>query len=153
LDNFDRVNQGPPPSASWSALGSAAGGLKVVSNQCIGNSTVNYYGNYYNAATYGPDTEVYATSVNMGTGDCDAELEGRLTNPGNGATVAGYNVDLWPGGGVIVVAKISGGVYTQIGASFSHTYTVGEKFGMTITGSATTTIEVFYNTGSGWISL
>lgn len=58
LDTFDRANEGPPPSASWTTVG--ATGWKVSANRVTANgagaSTV------WNT-TYGSDVEFYATFV------------------------------------------------------------------------------------------
>lgn len=58
LDDFNRANQGPPPSASWSNI-STYDGLRVSSNQCaisIYGSGMGYWIN-----PFGPDSEAYAT--------------------------------------------------------------------------------------------
>ena len=38
LDDFNRGNEGPPPSANWTTL---VQGHKVVSNACTSNSTAS----------------------------------------------------------------------------------------------------------------
>ncbi len=63
LDNFNRANEGPPPSADWSAFDVSwgyDGGLVVAGSVARMESDV-VCGDFYSAATYGPDCEVYAT--------------------------------------------------------------------------------------------
>jgi hypothetical protein len=63
LDDFNRANEGPPPSANWSAYHASWGfgdGLEVVSNQCKGNS-YNLCGDWWSVETFGSDCEVYVT--------------------------------------------------------------------------------------------
>ena len=63
LDNFNRANQGPPPSSSWSAgMYGSAGGLSVNGNTLTQRAGSGYReGGFWNPASFGPDSEVYAT--------------------------------------------------------------------------------------------
>lgn len=75
LDNFNRANEGPPPSASWSAWNaffSIPEQLVVSGNACKSNTALDTGSDWWNASTPGPDCEVYATLSNwptLGVGD------------------------------------------------------------------------------------
>lgn len=66
LDNFNRANEGPPPSASWSQ-GDFTDGMKVLGNEVVSSGGINVGGSFWNVASYGPDIEVYAT-ISAGAG-------------------------------------------------------------------------------------
>lgn len=62
LDDFNRANEGPPPSASWTTWISS--GLKVVSNE-IGPNDTGGNGAYWNAVMPGPDVEAHLTIATL----------------------------------------------------------------------------------------
>lgn len=57
LDNFNRADEGPPPSSQWT---NQLNGLEVVGNRCAG-SAVGVNASYYNATTIVSDAEVYCS--------------------------------------------------------------------------------------------
>jgi hypothetical protein len=110
LDNFNRANVGPPPSANWNnsirpaggspALSGADSGLKVVSNALQGAKDVSLGGNIqssgYWKTTFGSNHEVYVTL-------------GAAYVPAGGAppTWTGY-VELWARGSGFGTAAFQG---------------------------------------------
>src|SRR3990167_7899633 len=61
LDTFVRANEGPPPSASWAGIILPSdGGLKIVSNACVGDSALFFNSSAW-GQTFGPDCEVFVT--------------------------------------------------------------------------------------------
>lgn len=150
LDSFNRANEGPPPSSKWSAAFGAQG-LKVVSNQCEADSSGDYFEDYWNLQTFGPDTEAYVTVVSAGTVSNDVFLTGRYTDPETSSR-SGYGFDISLTAPTINLSKIVSGVSTQMGATISYAYVVGDKIGIKITGSSTTTVEAWTNTSGVWTS-
>lgn len=67
LDNFNRANTGPPPSANWGSdiHGHGDPGLRVVSNALAGPSGADG-GSWWSAKTFRDDCEAYATVVTPG---------------------------------------------------------------------------------------
>src|SRR5215204_5547888 len=89
LDDFNRANEGPPPSASWGGvIASGQGGLKVVSNKVTWNASddgTGYWGTQFNA---NQDAFVHLTDI---TGSSIILLYARLLSPGT-ASPDGYFV-------------------------------------------------------------
>lgn len=90
LDDFNRANEGPPPSAAWTTgcLGGSAG-LKVVSNKCVANASEA--DGYWNAGvTSSADCEAYGTIDTILFNE-SLYLYLRLANIGS-STTDGYRV-------------------------------------------------------------
>ena len=58
LDNFNRTDEGPPPSANWDNDGLGGGQFKVSSNTCVTDGVAGYYYNIWNQYS-GADCEGY----------------------------------------------------------------------------------------------
>lgn len=145
LDNFNRANQGPPPSASWGgdAFSGVASQLKVISNQ-LANGAGAFSSAYWSAATFGPDSEVYCTVNTLpANGNELAFFVARLTTPGATATaVALYTQapNFWQ------FYKIVGGAQTALGASFTQAISAGDSIGFAIVG---TQYQAWYKAAAG----
>lgn len=140
LDTFDRANEGPPPSASWTG-GFGAGQtnlMKVISNQA--GETDGPANAYWNPSTFGPDSEVYSTLpiVFFAT----VYLFARIINLGAG-TLDGYTAYWEPNTAYFV--RWDNDVLTILGANESVTLAINDKFGFEIVGS---TLSIYKNTGS-----
>jgi hypothetical protein len=148
LDNFNRTNASTL-GASWTQAGFADQRLQVVSNACAPSSGTNKSNaDYYNVATYGPDVEVFVTIPTLaGQSNTSYGVWGRQTAGGNG-----YYAE-WVEGGGVDVYKLSSWGFTQLGATLTGTFAAGDKLGITITGTTTTTITVYKYTGGAWSSL
>jgi len=159
LDNFNRANEGPPPSASWSDLYGLGADyqLKVVSNQAVPNAldpANDRATNYWNPTTFGPDCEVYCTIATETLIDIgEIGLWVRATGVGSIATVSGYYVeyDRTTGGDHFDVIRVDNEAETQLGASISQELSAGDSFGVSMIGD---TITVWYKSGAGaWTNI
>lgn len=138
LDNFNRANEGPPPSSSWTSGGMffTPSSLAVVSNACIDGSRGGCWG-----TPLGPATECYYTLNSIGANGEDWEFILRYTTPGissgSGYWMQGTRADANPGVSYIQYRFDSGGS-TQLGASVVDTsgaLAVNQKLGTEMIGS------------------
>jgi len=153
LDSFDRADEGPPPSASWTSTGiaTAAPHLAVISNLVRSNGSAHdgVYG-----TSFGPNCEVYVTVTTWAANTRTVRIYTRLAEEGN-TTVDGYQAsfqrDDTSTGGFISLHRVDNNTATQLGATVTDTggvYAGGEKCGLASTGD---THEVWFNRGS-WVS-
>lgn len=156
IDDFNRADEGPPPSANWT-LGFAAGlegttepGHKVTSNELanVGND-INQ--NWWNASTFGPDCEVYLTVTNQ-TGVIAFGLAARLTDI-SGFSSNGYymQVNLSGGGSdrTYQIIRIDNGSVIFLANTTENGVgdLVGNKYGLRVIGDR---IQLWGDTGDGW---
>jgi hypothetical protein len=133
LDQFNRANEGPPPSASW--VNSKAVGLKVASNECAGDIAAGSASSWN--TSFGANQECYAkvtvtTPTNM-------TLYARL------ATATDYNSNHYE----IVFASTTtlqfwkrvSGVWTQMGANETISHSSGDQWGIEVNGTTITTYK------------
>lgn len=135
LDNFNRANEGPPPSASWSAYDASWGfgdGLEVVSNQCKGNS-YDLCADYWNGATYGPDCEVYTTIATLPDDISDVNLRLRIVGPGGDLSLSSHYYTTIErddvGGDYVRIFRNSSGSVTPLTGEVTITLVAGDSFG------------------------
>ncbi len=154
LDNFNRNNEGPPPSASWSAMYSGlTGGWEVVSNQCTVDSlgVAGACANYWNQATYA-DSEVYTTIVTKPADTTYFILFARAVDV-TGTTPDGYVLRLatvaGAGNDVVTFRRSDNAVQTQLGDAITQEVAAGNSFGLEIISDDLT---AYLNTGS-WASI
>lgn len=159
LDNFNRANEGPPPSASWSsddistALGSQ---LEVVSSAYCTSIVDNTWRGGAWGTQFGPNCEVYMTMQQWPANNYRSVFWLRLQNIGTN-TPDGYNIqfrrlDGNPGFDVQVY-RSDDGVQTLIGATYSNFDGVvsgGSKIGANMIDD---TIDVYFNSSGSWSSL
>lgn len=157
LDDFNRADEGPPPSENWT-LGFAAGlegttepGHQVISNE-LANTGSDINQNWYNAAQYGPDCEAYITVTNSGSVNA-VGLAARLTdivgfssngyyvqiNRTGGGDNRNFQIMRIDNGGVTVLANVA---ETGVGSM------TGDKYGIRLVGN---NIELWADTGEGWL--
>jgi hypothetical protein len=146
LDDFNRSNTGPPPSASWlSGTMFGEGGLKVVSNALTFNAAS--WCSAVWGTTYGPAQEAFITIASGSYATFG--VYGRLTNPTE-SNITGYEVyahgaDTWD------IWRIDSSTEaTQLGASVSRAYTSGQKIGIEISGN---TITAWHYSSGAWTSV
>jgi hypothetical protein len=143
LDNFNRADTGPPPSASWSTP-TGAGGCAVSGNYCYCDSSPAW--SIYNVSTYGANSEAYGTLVN----DPDSNTHGvlaRMVQTGDVTTIDGYSVRVVESFGVKVnIYRVDNGAATQLGSSKSVALVASSKFGIEIIGSG---ISSYTKIGAG----
>lgn len=130
LDNFNRADEGPPPSDSWSFPidPDNDGDVVVVSNECTFDG---FGGAYWSEETFGPDTEVYITASSTST----FELHARMTNPGFSGR-DGYLSEFNIGGDTIAIYRVDNNTATQLGDDIPFTLADGDVLGLAIIGSA-----------------
>jgi hypothetical protein len=140
LEDFATANDPLSNSASWGGKWAGAAvfsELRAVSGEArraIGE-TDWWCSSYYDASTFGPDTEAYATVTTLASGRSYA-IVARVTTPGLGTT-DGYQFQLtqvrdWR------LYRMDDDAWTQLGASESFgTYPLasGDKIGLEVIGS------------------
>jgi hypothetical protein len=135
LDDFNRSNEGPPPSANWTDL---LNGMEVVSNACKGDNGGDANVSLWDAATYGADCEAYLTITTRGSNLQLLYLFARCTTL-NIATFDGYDVEYTVVDGVnndtVIINRIDNGVTTQLGATITLEFANGDKLGIEAIGS------------------
>ena len=146
LDNFNRANAGPPPSSNWAGpIQPSHPQLAVVANS---SAPVGAEGqDYWSAASFGPDQEVYATVPSFNNNYVGMWL--RVSNA-NASNLTGYLVAFYKAGygtNTIRVFRFdSAGIAPQLGADIAQTITDGDSIGASIVGN---TITVYYKVGAG----
>lgn len=147
LDDFNRADTGPPPSASWGGQirTSEDGGLKVASNLCV-PAVDSVCSGWWNDATFGPDSEVYATLVTVDPARV-ATFWVSISSPGT-AGLDGYLLYAFPG--TETIYRVDNEVLTALGASGTMTYTNGDSLGLDLVGG---TITSHKKTGGVWSSI
>lgn len=151
LDNFNRADEGPPPTG-WRSEGlvGASSGLIVQSNTCK-DSTAD--GGVY-ATSYGPDSECFYTWSTLPANGQSCRLGVRISTPGG--STSGYElrvnrVDANPGADILYL-RLDSGAATQLGATINDTdgaLSSGVKFGMDVSGN---TITGYVNRSGSWSS-
>jgi len=159
LDNFNRGNEGPPPSANWfTPTGPVGmGGLKVAGNQCIISdlNDIGYGSAFWTGSTFGPDCEAYITGVTVPDEDVRfIRLYLRMTTT-DYATMDGYIVSFVYDTSQCIcqISRIDNGANTQLGADINITLSDGDKLGADISGVNPSTITAYQDTGGGWASI
>ena len=157
LDNFNRANEGPPPSASW-ANNWLGNGLKVQSNALIAHVNAANNGSYWSAGTFGPDCEIYLTLASIWSSNVwgHIALAARIVDPTNATAVDGYSVSIESDGSGqprgSSYYRIDNGVYTRLGSAFTRgsNWTAGERLGLELIGS---TLQAYIFSGGSWSTL
>ncbi len=135
LDSFNRADEGPPPSSSWTnSVISTSGGMKVVSNTAMCNAAGVCSG-WWNVSTFGPDCEAYAT---FGATVRLVNIYVRLASPGVANNTDGYLAIVGVSGST-TVHRVDDSVNTQLGAAMTTpVYVTGDKGGVEMIGSTLT---------------
>ena len=144
LDNFNRANEGPPPSDRWTSWGNA--GLKVLSNVAAPSDVTVGHGceGIWNSQSIGPDCEVYATFSTIGGTYDEMDLYWR----GNATGTSGYFLN-WFSNTIQIFTNPD--EVTQIGATITQARNNGDSLGVSMIGS---TITVFYKpSGGAWTAI
>src|SRR5512139_3914486 len=128
LDDFNRANEGPPPSASWATF--TGSGHKVLSNAMVpaaADVSLSRRG-----TSFGAEAEIFAT---IATWPAQVDLFIKLS--GTYATRTGYQVNA--NGSSTQIYKVVGGTPTQLGATdASVTWGNGDAIGFAYVGSTLT---------------
>lgn len=148
LDDFNRANEGPPPSSNWTTgvgllIGVFLHGHRVVSNALARATGEAESESYWNAAQFGPNAECYLT-VSNATGLQELGLSVRVSDIGTGSA-DGYTVLIFNGG--LQVFKTTDGSPALLAAQTSHTIATGNKYGVQAVGGI---VRLWCDSGSGW---
>lgn len=151
LDNFNRANTGPPPSASWSAPVANGDASHYVRSNGIGTNTDDTQtSSYWNVTTFGPDVEACTTLTDVASFLLHGAMV-RIVNPNNTSTAGGYMAVALDGTSVTRIYRLDGTTYTQLGADISTTWANGDAICIKAVGS---TIEAFRKpSGGAWGSV
>jgi len=153
IDNFDRANEGPPPTGWLELYQNGTTGLAISSNQLAPTIVSDNCSGYWTASTYGPDSEIYAIVANKGAVGDKIRLWFRTASPGVIADVDGYAVSYsnLSGTDTIAIRKIVNGTSTTISSTISQEVANGDGLGMSVVGND---LVLYYKSGSGpWTAL
>ena len=151
LDNFNRANEGPPPSANWTGpVQTGEEGLRVTSNECD-QPAGGTAGSGVWVGTFGPGSECFSTIAAVPTTNGNGQAHFvRVVDP-NTAGVDGYlpaYINL--GGGIYrdyYTYRLDNNAYTQLGVTVTGTTLgVGDDIGGAIIGS---TLRTYRRVGVG----
>jgi hypothetical protein len=148
LDDFNRANEGPPPSASWNNDGST--GWKVVSNQCVPQDIANNAAAWLPASPFGANQEEYLTLVTVPADTKLFDLYFKTSATNNYyelliTKTVGAGNDIWQ------VYRDDNAVPTQLGANIIQEISNGDSIGVDYTNGV---ITVWYKaSGGSWTSL
>jgi len=146
VDNFNRTNEGPPPSSSWSSIAGISG-VKVISNECGADGT-GICGSTYNTS-YNANAEC-AVIIKTKPGTSEGISVGvRVKDIATG--VDGYTVNALQNSGTddIRIRRVDNGVATTL-STVSQEYSVGDGIGIQMIGDV---IYAWYYNGSTWSSI
>jgi len=155
IDNFNRTNEGPPPSANWdnNPSGVANDGLKVVSNAAAGNASGDsvYNESYWDVTTFGGASEAHCTISTLPSAGRSAGLFLRLQTPATAGADGYYGEYLQLAGtDEAYIYRIDNTVFTQLGLVVaSQDFSAGDGFGFEAIGD---TLSLYRNSG-GWAQL
>lgn len=149
LDNFNRADEGPPPSASWTAINSP--GFQVSANQLAPVDNGDNYALW--TATFNANQEVYWTVSTVQLSGSYSTIFARLYN--NAGVFSGYLMEHFSQTAgsteTLYLGRIDSNAFTQLGPSVSLIVGAGDTWGMRCVGSS---IEAWYKTVAGrWSQL
>jgi hypothetical protein len=149
LDDFNRSNEGPPPSANWSDL--SDGQMEVISNACqpgSAGSGADLNAAYWSAAQFGPNMEAHYLWPTQQTQGDWCFVYGRLTVTSQ-TDFDGYSASFIKRSGTDrwEIYEQTAGSNTQLGASVDEESADNEGMGIWIDGS---TIYNYRWNGSSW---
>ena len=149
LDNFNRANEGPPPTG-WTAWISP--GMLVSTNQ-MAPQDAGDNGAYWSTSMTGPDVEAWITiATQPGTASPCASLVAARLDPAGGGSVGNcYAVQLnnLSGTDTVQIISVAASVNTVL-ATFNQEMGNGHKLGIQCIGSV---IHAWADVGGGWIEL
>ncbi len=140
LDNFNRADGAL--GANWGRpYSNLLGEWAVSGNQCVAGALQNgAVANYWSAATFGADSEVYAIRISGGF-----SIALRLADV-TGTSPDGYYNDTSAGS----INRLDNGATTQLGATFTGVTTNGNSAGFEAIGS---TFKAYEKSGGTWAEL
>ena len=144
LDDFNRADEGPPPSADWSSVTGIVG--VVVSSNVAAPNGAGTSSAIYTAASY-TDMEAYEDIPTLPSTNYTIGVFLRGQQVGSGATIDGYLVRTKPSTSEVLIDRVDNGALTRLVTQASVTFSAGYKIGGRIVGSA---ITAWVHDGSNW---
>lgn len=145
IDNFNRANADPPPSASWTGIYGA--GFLIVSSAISKTANADTSGILWSASTFGPDSECYYTVANAGA----SQAAGRIYVRIDAGVTGGYSLT-WNAFSTLISIKIvASGTETTLGAAIEQPIADGDGIGLEAVG---TTLTAYHKPAAGaWTSI
>jgi subtilisin family serine protease len=152
LDGFDRPDESPlSDGGRWSnaIIGGGETGLKVTSSALACTKTTTCTA-WWNAASLGPDTEVWATITTLPGAANSIRLNARIQQPGSTAA-DGYELRTiqQPGVDQVLLERIDNGSLKTL-LTVNQELAVGDMLLLRVEGS---TLEAWRNDGTAWSRL
>lgn len=152
LDDFNRANEGPPPSANWSNITGVSDNIVVVSNEAGPEADGEGYA-LWTASTFGPDCEVWVTISTKGTEEHGLFI--RTAQGGDITTLDAYFLDVNEIGGAAnddwTFYEVTNGSFAALGATVQQEVASGDSFGIEMISS---TMLGYYKAGAGaWVEI
>ena len=141
VDDFNRADTGPPPSASWTTHDGV--GLLVAGNRVNPSTSGTDNASHYHVKAYGPSLDVTCKVDTKGANWMSLVL--RLTNTAGGGFRA-IEVAWLVSPNAIVVFDALNGTYTQVGPRYPVAWASGDSLGVRAMGSA---IRPYIQAGAG----
>lgn len=148
FDDFNRADS-TDVGANWSAFAAYAA-LRILSNAVACASGQPTGGEYWSAATFGPDTEFYLDIVGPTTANQTYAMWARVTTPTGSYDAYETEVVFSAGTDEVFIYRFDNASATQLGATISQDFAAGESLGLEVIG---TTIAVYRKSGGSWAQL
>lgn len=152
LDNFNRADEGPPPSSNWKPW---TGNVDVTGNDLrVKDNTLQlragdngWTDDFWDNSTFGPDCEVYCTIDNCSGANAGLEFWARLSKTVDPfPDLTGYKLRVTVSSGWFLY-RLNSWSSNTILASAGDNLTTSEKIGLSLIGSA---ITVHKRVGGVW---
>lgn len=143
LDDYNRTNEGPPPSSNYTSIGT---GFSVLSNKL--NGSAGHRASYWSASVFDAVQQGFITLSTLNAEFSRFGLTFRMQEADTGDAyfvfgTSSNTVEAWK--------MVNGALDTQLGASISQTVAAGDSIGFTVEDNL---IEIWYKVGAGaWTSL
>jgi hypothetical protein len=151
LDAFTGTNGTDLPvySANWTTIDSY-NTLEIQGNAATATVNENDNGNYWDIATFGPNSEVFLTMSTKPVNGLDVALLSRMVGVA-GPVFDGYGLDFYAqaANDEAGVYSVTNGIWTLIGAVDSSTeWAAGDGVGLEVTGANPASLQMYRNTGT-----
>ena len=148
LDDFNRANGGV--GAGWSLLRpSGVASMNVSANAAVDASASLFAWNYWNGASFGPDSEAYVTVANYLSSDV-IRIGARVSGAGT-TSAAGYYVSVSGAGAWTILRIDSSGLSTTLASGVTQPLASGDKLAIRVVGSVVSALH--FTSGGGWVQV
>ncbi len=137
LDSFNRANGAV--GSNWSLIRPTGfAGLNVLGNALVDASASLFAWDFWNQATFGPDSEAYVTVKNYGASDT-IRIGARVTNGGT-TSQSGYYVAVSSAGAWLIL-RVDSGVSTTLASGVTQGLVSGDKIAIRVVGTVVTALH------------